>query len=127
MSVQKTVLLLTDFSYQAKGREYFREDVELSCYLRRFFKVCISHIDDIEKVIDHVDAIVIRNTGPQMSHCTQLTALRNRADLVRFRGYIHSGPYLRPSGEGGGSDEMEEKVGGFRVCEECMEPHGAIM
>ena len=84
MSIKKTVLLLTDFSYQAKGREYFREDVELSCYLRKYFKVCISHINDIEKVIDRVDAILIRNTGPQASHHEQLTALRNRADLTIF-------------------------------------------
>lgn len=84
MAIEKTVLLLTDFSYKAKGREYFREDVELSCYLRKYFKVCISHINDIEKVIDRVDAILIRNTGPQMFHYEQLTALRNRADLTVF-------------------------------------------
>ncbi len=83
MSIKKTVLL-TDFSYQAKGREYFREDVELSCYLRKCFKVCISHINDIEKVVDRADAILIRNTGPQMFHHEQLTALRNRADLTIF-------------------------------------------
>lgn len=84
MSIKKTVLLLTDFAYQAKGREYFREDVELSCYLRKFFKVCISNINDIEKVVDPADAILIRNTGPQMFHHEQLTALRNRADLTIF-------------------------------------------
>jgi len=84
MSTKKTVLLLTDFAYQAKGRDYFREDVELSCFLRKFFKVCISHIDDLEKIINHVDAILIRNTGPQMFHYKQLMALRNRADLIIF-------------------------------------------
>lgn len=84
MSIKKTVLLLTDFSYQAKGREYFREDVELSGYLRKYFKVCISHINDIEKVVDRADAILIRNTGPQTFHHEQLTALRNRADLTIF-------------------------------------------
>ncbi len=40
---KKTVLLLTDFSYQAEGREYFREDVELSNFLRKYFNVVISH------------------------------------------------------------------------------------
>lgn len=81
---QKTVLLLTDFSYQAKGREYFREDVELSCFLRKFFKVCMTHIDDTEKVIDQVDAILIRNTGPQVFHCEQLKALKHKSDLILF-------------------------------------------
>lgn len=65
MSTKKTVLLLTDFYYQAKGREYFREDIELSRFLRKFFKVCIIHIDDVDKVLDAADAILIRNTGPQ--------------------------------------------------------------
>jgi hypothetical protein len=82
--MKKTVLLLTDFSYQAKGREYFCEDVDLSCYLRKSFNVCISHINDFEKIIDQVDAILIRNTGPQMFHHEQLTALRNRSDLIIF-------------------------------------------
>lgn len=84
MSIKKTVLLLTDFSYQAKGREYFREDVELSCYLRKFFNICISHINDIEKVIDQVDAILIRNTGPQTFHQEQLKALKSRGDIILF-------------------------------------------
>lgn len=84
MSIKKTVLLLTDFSYQAKGREYFREDVELSGYMRKFFKVCLSHFNDTDKVIDQVDAILIRNTGPQMLHHEQLAPLRNRADLTIF-------------------------------------------
>jgi hypothetical protein len=84
MSIKKTVLLLTDFSYQAKGREYFREDVELSCYLRKFFKLCISHIKDIEKVINHVDVVLIRNTGPQVFHHKELMTLRNRSDLIIF-------------------------------------------
>jgi hypothetical protein len=84
MMRNKTVLLLTDFSYQAKGREYFREDVELSCYLRKYFKVCVSHIHDIENVMDLVDAILIRNTGPQISHRDDLKRLRSRDDLVLF-------------------------------------------
>jgi hypothetical protein len=91
MLKKKTVLLLTDFSYQAKGREYFREDVELSCYLRKFFKVCIAHINDMEKVIDQVDAILVRNTGPQASHYEQLKVLRNRKDLTIFNDLLGKG------------------------------------
>ena len=82
MNHKKTVLLLTDFSYQAKGREYFREDVELSCYLRQFFNICIGHIRDVEKVIEQVDLVLIRNTGPQMSHRSELAVLRNTSDLI---------------------------------------------
>lgn len=84
MSSKSTLLLLTDFSYQAKGREYYREDVELSQFLRQFFHVCISHIDDAEKFIPVVDAILIRNTGPQVTHAQQLKKLQQRKDLLLF-------------------------------------------
>ncbi|MBS0628555.1 MAG: hypothetical protein JSS09_10170 [Verrucomicrobia bacterium] len=81
---KKTLLLLTDFSYQAKGREYFREDVELSILLRNHFNVCTSHINDTEKTLNISDAILIRNTGPQLSHQEQLMTLRKRTDLPLF-------------------------------------------
>lgn len=84
MSTKKTVLLLTDFYYQAKGREYFREDIVLSGFLRKFFKVCISNIDDAEKMLNIADVILIRNTGPQILHHQQLAALRKRSDLRIF-------------------------------------------
>lgn len=84
MSTKKTVLLLTDFSYQAKGREYFHEDVELSGFLRKFFKVYISHIDDVESIVENADVILIRNTGPQILHHNKLMVLRKRTDLTIF-------------------------------------------
>ena len=100
MSKKKTVLLLTDFYYQAKGREYFREDIELSGFLRKFFKVCISHIDDIDRALNTVDLILIRNTGPQILHHQQLAALRKRNDLTLFndlsgKGDINGKRHLR--------------------------------
>lgn len=106
MLTKKTVLLLTDFSYQAKGREYFREDVELSGFLRKFFKVYISHIDDIEKTVNVADAILIRNTGPQILHYKQLMALRKRTDLTIFndlsgKGDINGKYHLRDLFESG--------------------------
>jgi hypothetical protein len=88
---KKTVLLVTDFSYEAKGRQYFREDVELSVYLRRFFNVWISHIHDIEKIIDEADVILIRNTGPQISHHKELASLRDRRDVLLFNDLLGKG------------------------------------
>ena len=88
---KKTILLLTDFSYQAKGREYFREDVELSLFLRKFFKICICHINDVEKILDAVDAILLRNTGPQATHLSQLKALRERKNLCLFNDLLGKG------------------------------------
>jgi hypothetical protein len=74
--MKNTILLVTNFYYQAKGREYFREDLALSEWLRNHFKVCISHIDDVEKVLPVVDAVLLRNTGPQTSHREPLKALQ---------------------------------------------------
>lgn len=84
MSPKKTILLITDFYYEAKGREYFREDIELSGFLRKYFHVCISHIEDCNKVLHAVDAALIRNSGPQMFHQKELTELRKRKDLLLY-------------------------------------------
>ncbi len=88
---RKTVLLVTDFSYQAKGREYFREDVFLSCYVRKFFKVHISHINDIGSIANHVDAVLIRNTGPQAYHQESLHILRNTSSTPLFNDLLGKG------------------------------------
>lgn len=84
MNSKKTLLLVTDFYYQAKGREYFREDIELSEFLRKYFHVCISHIQDCGKVLPSVDAVLIRNSGPQMFHQKELDDLRNRKELLLY-------------------------------------------
>ncbi len=84
MPPKKSILLLTDFAYEAKGREYFREDVELSCFLRKFFKTYISHINDAEEILSQVDLVLIRNTGPQISHQRELQRLKSRKDLLIF-------------------------------------------
>lgn len=82
---RKSVLLLTDFSYQAGGREYFKEDVELSVFLRKHFNVYISHLSDVEYgPLNIFDILLIRNTGPQNTHEKQLDALRKRSDLVKY-------------------------------------------
>lgn len=81
---KKTILLLTDFYYEAKGREYFREDIALSGLLRKNFNLCISHIDDADQLLKSVDLVLIRNTGPRGRHQEQLNALRARSDLKLF-------------------------------------------
>ena len=40
--MKKTLLLVTNFYYQAKGREYFREDIELSELLRNRMSVSLT-------------------------------------------------------------------------------------
>lgn len=109
MSKKNTILLLTDFSYQAKGREYYREDVELSIALRKHFHVCVSHIADSDKLLKAVDCILLRNTGPQVTHVQQLQALRKRKDLALFND-------LRGKGDIDGKQHLRDLyVAGFPV------------
>ncbi len=98
--MKKTVLLVTNFYYQAKGREYFREDIELSEHLRKHFKVCLAHIDDIEKVLPVVDVVLLRNTGPRPAHREPLKMLRQKGNLplsndLRGKGDIQGKHHLR--------------------------------
>ncbi|MBS0634358.1 MAG: hypothetical protein JSR37_02715 [Verrucomicrobia bacterium] len=89
--MKKTVLLVTDFYYEAKGREYFREDLLLGGLLRKQFNVCTTHIDDAAKLLDVVDVVLLRNTGPQSSHKKALAALRSRRGLVLYNDLLGKG------------------------------------
>ena len=63
----------------------------MSNFLRKFFNICISHINDTEKVVDPVDAVLLRNTGPQMHHYAQLNVLKKREDLILFNDLLGKG------------------------------------
>lgn len=60
---KKTILYLTDFTYEAKGRNYSEEDIYITEKLKDFFEVIISNPVDSEKYENQVDLIVFRNTG----------------------------------------------------------------
>lgn len=97
--MKNTILLVTNFYFQAKGREYFREDIDLSASLRKYFKVCISHIDDLDQILPTVDAVLLRNTGPQTEHQHSLKALRQKEILLfndlKGKGDIQGKHHLR--------------------------------
>ena len=59
----KKVLYLTDLCYEAKGREYFREDLYITGELKNHFDVAICHIRNAEAFEDQADLLVFRNTG----------------------------------------------------------------
>jgi len=80
MKQKKPLFLVTDFYYQAKGREYFREDIELSYYLKKEFRLWISHMGDLE--LNRKDAFLIRNTGPKSTHTEELKKLRSHPHLI---------------------------------------------
>jgi hypothetical protein len=79
VSFMNTLLLVTDFYYQAKGREYYKEDVELSQFLRKEFRLWIAHIDDIDPLLSEVDVVLLRNTGPLHTHRDRLQSLKNKS------------------------------------------------
>lgn len=60
----KTILYLTDLYYQAKGRNYYEEDLYITSRLKEQFNLLIGHPQQALAFMDVADAIVFRNTGP---------------------------------------------------------------
>jgi hypothetical protein len=64
----KTILYLTDLYYQAKGRNYYEEDLAITAKLKDHFNLLIGHPRQVLSYIDIADLIVFRNTGPVMGY-----------------------------------------------------------
>lgn len=64
----KKILYLTNFYYQAKGREYFREDLFITSKLKEHFHLLIAHPQQALEFLDCADLIVFRNTGPVLEY-----------------------------------------------------------
>ena len=62
----KKVLYLTDFYFEAKGRNYYDEDLYITGKLKDHFDVAICHPKNSESFENDVDIVVFRNTGPVM-------------------------------------------------------------
>lgn len=58
-----TILYLTDLYYQAKGRNYYEEDLFITSGLKEHFNVLIAHPQQAIAFLDLTDFIVFRNTG----------------------------------------------------------------
>ncbi|MDO4534034.1 MAG: hypothetical protein Q4C36_10005, partial [Coriobacteriia bacterium] len=59
----ESILYLTDFAYQAKGRRYCDEDIFITDYLRQRFHVATCHPACCEPFEDAADVVVFRNAG----------------------------------------------------------------
>lgn len=66
MNTKPSILYLTDFYYPAKGRKYHEEDLFIISELRNDFEIIICHPKDSKNHEEHVDLVVIRNTGSIM-------------------------------------------------------------
>ncbi|TDH28576.1 hypothetical protein EXU57_00420 [Segetibacter sp. 3557_3] len=60
----KTILYLTDLYYEAKGRNYYEEDLYITSKLMAHFSVMICHPIQAISFLDRADIVVFRNTGP---------------------------------------------------------------
>lgn len=59
----KKILYLTDLYYQAKGRNYYEEDIYITGKLKDYFDVVLCNPKNSESFEKDVDLIVFRNTG----------------------------------------------------------------
>lgn len=77
------LLLVTDHSYEARGRRYCDEDIFLATRLREWFTVATCHPADAVVVMDAFDVVLVRNSGPVQGY---LAAYEEFRDTARRRG-----------------------------------------
>ncbi|MBD0693663.1 hypothetical protein [Streptomyces sp. CBMA123] len=73
------VLFVTDLAYQARGRRYCDEDIQLSARLREDFDVALCHPLDAARLLDAFDVVLVRNSGPVLNYRAEYEEFRSRA------------------------------------------------
>ena len=74
-----SVLFVTDLAYEARGRRYGDEDVDLTRRLREHADVATCHPRDAEALMDAFDAVVVRNSGPVLGYLDAYASFRAAA------------------------------------------------
>lgn len=74
----KKILFVTDLYYNAKGRNYYEEDLFLTCALRDDFKLLICNPKDINDFNEDFDLILFRNTGPAANFENEYKIFRDK-------------------------------------------------
>lgn len=64
----KTILYLTDLYYEAKGRNYYEEDLYITSRLKDHFNLLIGHPQQVHSYPSVADLVVFRNTGPVIGY-----------------------------------------------------------
>jgi hypothetical protein len=82
---RSSVLLVTDLTYQARGRRYCDEDIFVSARLRRDFDVALCHPLDAAALMQGYDAVVVRNSGPVIHYRPEYDELCAEARRRRIR------------------------------------------
>lgn len=81
------ILYVTDLAYQARGRRYCDEDIFLTSRLRDDFDLALCHPRDAAALLDAFDAVVVRNSGPVLTHQDAYDDFRRRAAAGGVRVY----------------------------------------
>ncbi|MGW7369170.1 hypothetical protein ACWGI8_38570 [Streptomyces sp. NPDC054841] len=81
------VLYVTDLAYQARGRRYCDEDIQLASRLREHVPLALCHPRDAETLMGAFDLVVVRNSGPVMHYQDAYDAFRERALAEGVRVY----------------------------------------
>ncbi|WP_329342619.1 hypothetical protein OG866_40630 [Streptomyces sp. NBC_00663] len=81
------ILYVTDLAYEARGRRYGDEDIFLTARLREDFDLALCNPRDAAALMDAFDAVVIRNSGPVLTHQEAYDAFRERALATGARVY----------------------------------------
>ncbi|WP_406208344.1 hypothetical protein OH807_36640 [Kitasatospora sp. NBC_01560] len=87
MPARPRVLFVTDLAYQARGRRYCDEDIQLTARLRADFDLALCHPLDAVALMDAFDAVVVRNSGPVLHYQEQYEAFRSAAAARGTRVY----------------------------------------
>ncbi|MFC9856490.1 MULTISPECIES: ATP-grasp domain-containing protein [unclassified Streptomyces] len=82
-----SVLLVTDLTYEARGRRYCDEDIFLSSRLREEFDVALCHPRDAAALLAGFDTVLIRNSGPVLHYQEAYDAFCARARELGTRRY----------------------------------------
>ncbi|MFC9758616.1 hypothetical protein [Streptomyces sp. NPDC056921] len=82
-----SVLFVTDLAYQARGRRYCDEDIQLTARLREEFDVALCHPRDAAALLDGFDTVVVRNSGPVLHYQEAYDVFRARARELGTRVY----------------------------------------
>lgn len=63
-----TILYITDLYYNAKGRNYYEEDLFITSRLKQYFNILIAHPQQAIAFLDSADILVFRNTGSVLGY-----------------------------------------------------------
>jgi hypothetical protein len=81
------ILYVTDLAYEARGRRYCDEDIFLTSRLREDFDLALCNPRDAAALMDAFDAVVVRNSGPVLTHQEAYDGFCERARATGARVY----------------------------------------